>query len=139
MAGDWIKMRSNLRRHPKVVRLASASNADRLRVVGGLHAVWCLFDEHSEDGCLYGYTPSAVDEEIGWPGFCDLLIAIGWVETDGRDGLSLPDFEKQTANGPSAQPLQTIRTPSMTRPHRMRTRSGPEERRKELPLLHYVQ
>jgi hypothetical protein len=101
MAGDWIKMRSNLRRHPKVVRLASASNADRLRVVGGLHAVWCLFDEHSEDGCLYGYTPSAVDEEIGWPGFCDLLIAIGWVETDGRDGLSLPDFD--THNGASAK------------------------------------
>jgi hypothetical protein len=101
MAGDWIKMRSNLRRHPKVVRLASASNADRLRVVGGLHAVWCLFDEHSEDGCLYGYTPSAIDEEIGWPGFCDLLIAIGWVESDGNDGLSLPDFD--THNGASAK------------------------------------
>lgn len=94
-------MRSNLRRHPKVVRLASASNADRLRVVGGLHAVWCLFDEHSEDGCLYGYTPSAIDEEIGWPGFCDLLIAIGWVESDGNDGLSLPDFD--THNGASAK------------------------------------
>lgn len=101
MAGDWIKMRSNLRRHPKVVRLASASNADRLRVVGGLHAVWCLFDEHSEDGRLYGYTPSAIDEEIGWPGFCDLLIAIGWVESDGNDGLSLPDFD--THNGASAK------------------------------------
>jgi hypothetical protein len=101
MAGDWIKMRSNLRRHPKVVRLASASNADRLRVVGGLHAVWCLFDEHSEDGRLYGYTPSAIDEEIGWPGFCDLLIAIGWVESDGNDGLFLPDFD--THNGASAK------------------------------------
>jgi hypothetical protein len=67
VAGDWIKMRANLRRHPKVVRVASALNADRLRVVGGLHAVWCLFDEHSEDGHLSGYTPSAVDDEIGWP------------------------------------------------------------------------
>jgi hypothetical protein len=94
-------MRSNLRRHPKVVRLASASNADRLRVVGGLHAVWCLFDEHSEDGCLYGYTPSAIDEEIGWPGFCNLLISIGWVESDGNDGLSLPEFD--THNGASAK------------------------------------
>jgi hypothetical protein len=101
MAGDWIKMRSNLRRHPKVVRMASALNADRLRVVGGLHAVWCLFDEHSEDGCLYGYTPSAIDEEIGFPGFCETLIAIGWVESDGNDGLSLPDFD--THNGASAK------------------------------------
>jgi len=101
MAGDWIKMRSNLRRHPKVVRLASALSADRLRVVGGLHAVWCLFDEHSEDGCLCGYTPSAIDEEIGWPGFCGQLMAIGWVESDGFDGLSLPEFD--THNGASAK------------------------------------
>lgn len=101
MAGDWIKMRSNLRRHPKVVRIASALNADRLRVVGGLHAVWCLFDEHSDDGQLSGYTPSAVDEEIGWPGFTQALIGIGWVEWDGNDGLSLPEFD--THNGASAK------------------------------------
>lgn len=101
MAGDWIKMRSNLRRHPKVVRIASALNADRLRVVGGLHAVWCLFDEHSEDGQLSGYTPSAVDEEIGWPGFTQALIGVGWVDWDGNDGLSLPEFD--THNGASAK------------------------------------
>jgi len=101
MAGDWIKMRSNLRRHPKVVRIASALNADRLRVVGGLHAVWCLFDEHSIDGQLCGYTPAAIDEEIGWTGFCDQLIAIHWVISDGSDGLELPEFD--THNGASAK------------------------------------
>jgi hypothetical protein len=101
MAGDWIKMRSNLQTHPKVARIASASNADRLRVVGGLHAVWCLFDEHSADGHLCGYTPSAVDSLIGWPGFTDLLVAVGWVEWDGNDGLTLPEFD--THNGASAK------------------------------------
>ena len=94
-------MRSNLRRHPKVVRMSSALNADRLRVVGGLHAVWCLFDEHSEDGCLCGYTPAAIDDEIGWAGFCAQLIAIGWIESDGADGLLLPEFD--THNGASAK------------------------------------
>lgn len=94
-------MRSNLRRHPKVVRMASALNADRLRVVGGLHAVWCLFDEHSEDGRLCGYTPAAIDDEIGWAGFCAQLIAIGWIESDGADGLLLPEFD--THNGASAK------------------------------------
>ncbi len=44
MAGDWIKMRAGLQTHPKVVRLTSALKADKLRVIGGLHAVWCLFD-----------------------------------------------------------------------------------------------
>ncbi len=101
MAGDWIKMRSNLRRHPKIVRIASALNADRLRVLGGLHAVWCLFDEHSVDGQLYGYTRSALDEEIGFPGFADALIGIGWLSSDGNDGLSLPDFDAH--NGASAK------------------------------------
>jgi hypothetical protein len=37
MAGDWIQMRVALQTHPKVVRIASALKADRLRVVGGLH------------------------------------------------------------------------------------------------------
>lgn len=32
MAGDWIKMRADLHTHPKVVRISSALDADRLRV-----------------------------------------------------------------------------------------------------------
>ncbi|MQI04921.1 hypothetical protein EI057_02935 [Escherichia coli] len=32
MAGDWIKMRADLHTHPKVVRMASALKADRLRI-----------------------------------------------------------------------------------------------------------
>lgn len=94
-------MRSNLRTHPKVVRIASALKADRLRVIGGLHAVWCLFDEHSEDGCLVGYTPDSIDDLIGWPGFTDQLLAVDWVGWDGAEGLFLPEFD--THNGASAK------------------------------------
>lgn len=101
MAGDWIKMRSNLRSHPKVVRMASALKADRLQIVGALHAVWCLFDEHSEDGQLYGYTPTALDDEIGCAGFSDLMVGVGWLKWDGNDGLSLPEFDVH--NGASAK------------------------------------
>lgn len=101
MANDWIKMRTNLQRHPKVVRIASALNADRLRVVGGLHAVWCLFDEHSEDGCLWGYTQGAVDDLISWPGFAAAMAGVGWLESDGNDTLSLPEFDVH--NGASAK------------------------------------
>lgn len=54
-------MRMDLHRHPKVVRIMSALGADRLRTIGGLHAVWCLFDEQSEDGFLDGYTPKIID------------------------------------------------------------------------------
>ena len=69
MAGDWIKMRADLHTHPKVVRMASALKADRLRIVGGLHSAWCLFDVHSEDGLLEGYSAETLDDLIGFPGF----------------------------------------------------------------------
>jgi hypothetical protein len=129
MAGDWIKMRANLQTHPKVARIASALQADRLRVVGGLHAVWCLFDEHSVDGQLCGYTPSGVDDLIGWRGFTDLLIAVGWLDSDGNDGLSLPEFD--THNGASAKRRaqendrkRQERAEAKDRPHDDRTASA---------------
>lgn len=96
----WIKMGVNLRNHPKVVRMSSALKADRLRVVGGLWAVWCVFDAHSPDGKLDGYTLAAMDEEIGWKGFSKAMAAIAWlIET--ADGLEAPDYDEH--NGPSAK------------------------------------
>lgn len=100
MAGDWIKMRSCLHTHPKVVRIMSALNADRLRVIGALHAVWCLFDMHSTDGKLDGYSPEAVDAQLGWPGFAAQMIAVGWLKSDG-ESLVTPSFESH--NGQSAK------------------------------------
>lgn len=100
MAGDWIKMRADLHTHPKVVRISSAVHADRLRVVGGLHAVWCLFDVHSEDGSLSGYTTDAVDELIGFPGFAAAMCAVKWLSVE-PDGLILPEFDEH--NGQSAK------------------------------------
>lgn len=144
MAGDWIKMRSNLRRHPKVVRMASALNADRLRIVGGLHAVWCLFDEHSEDGHLCGYTTSAVDDEVGFQGFCEQLIAIQWLIQSAPDCLKLPEFDthngesakrraqeadrKRVARKASAERTQDVRTTSASDADKKRTR---EEKKRE--------
>lgn len=100
MAGDWIKMRSNLATSPKVVRIASALKADRLRVIGGLHAVWCLFDTHSDDGTLVGYSPAVLDDLIGWSGFSAAMIAVEWMLEDGEN-LVVPRFEDH--NGASAK------------------------------------
>ena len=100
MAGDWIKMRADLHTHPKVVRIASALNADRLLIVGGLHAVWCLFDMHSEDGKLSGYTTKTVDDLIGCAGFAHAMCAVRWLVSED-DGLSLPEFDEH--NGQSAK------------------------------------
>lgn len=101
MAGDWIKMRLDLQTHPKIVRILSATKADKFRVIGGLHAVWAVFDTHSIDGRLDGYTPEALDHIIGWPGFADAVIAVGWLGVDGPETLILPEFDEH--NGKSGK------------------------------------
>jgi len=100
MAGDWIKMRIDLATSPKVVRISSALHADRMRVVGALHAVWCLFDTHSEDGHLEGYSVETVDDLIGFSGFARAMADVGWL-TETAGALVLPRFEFH--NGASAK------------------------------------
>ena len=100
MSGDWIKMRFDLQTHPKIVRMMSATNADRFRVIGGLHAAWCVFDVHSCDGILNGYTPEVLDEMIGWRGLSQAMISVGWLE-ETPQGIVMPDFSEH--NGRSAK------------------------------------
>lgn len=132
MAGDWIKMRADLHTHPKVVRMASALKADRLRIVGGLHSAWCLFDVHSVDGFLDGYSAETLDDMIGFPGFSRAMIAVGWLEEDG-ESLVMPRFDSH--NGQSAKRRaqdadrkRNVRKTSAPEADKMRTR---EEKRRE--------
>lgn len=132
MAGDWIKMRSDLHTHPKIVRMASALKADRLRIVGGLHSAWCLFDVHSVDGFLDGYSPETLDDMIGFPGFSRAMMAVGWLEVDGEN-LVMPRFDEH--NGQSAKRRaqdaarkRSVRKMSASQADKMTTR---EEKRRE--------
>lgn len=132
MAGDWIKMRADLHTHPKVVRMASALKADRLRIVGGLHSAWCLFDVHSVDGFLDGYSADTLDDLIGFPGFSRAMMAVGWLEENG-ESLVMPRFEAH--NGQSAKRRaqdadrkRNVRKASASEADKMRTR---EEKRRE--------
>lgn len=50
MAGDWIKMRSDLSDDPAVFKIAGALNLDRFSVIGRLHAFWAWADKHAVDG-----------------------------------------------------------------------------------------
>ncbi|MDR6393033.1 hypothetical protein [Paraburkholderia phenoliruptrix] len=108
MAGDWIKMRCELQTHPKIVRILSSmrphdiqTRTDKFRVIGGLHAVWSVFDTHSVDGVLFGYTPETLDHVIGLEGFAEAMIAVEWLFYDGAQTLSLPEFAEH--NGQSAK------------------------------------
>jgi hypothetical protein len=94
-------MRCDLQSHPKIVRILSATRTDKFRVIGGLHAVWSVFDAHSVDGSLKGYTPDLLDHVIGWDGFSRALESVGWLQYDGVETLTLPEFS--THNGQSAK------------------------------------
>lgn len=147
MAGDWIKMRGDLQSHPKVVRILSATRADKFRVIGGLHAVWNVFDTHSVDGKLSGYTPDALDHIIGWEGFSQAMINVGWLAFDGLETLEMPEFSEH--NGQSAKRRaedqkrkrnsrsspQGVHNPSASAADKMRTESGLEKRREDIKKI----
>lgn len=147
MAGDWIKMRIDLQSHPKIVRILSEHKTDKFRVVGGLHAVWSVFDTHSEDGILTGYSPEALDHVIGWNGFSASLVAIGWLQ-DISGGLVMPEFcehngksgkrraEDQKRKRDSRKDPQSVRNLSDEKADTKLTREEKRrEENKELPPL----
>lgn len=99
-ATSWIKMATGLRSHPKVTRMAMLLRTDRLRIVGALHAVWSVVDEHSQGELLPYYTLALLDEEIGLKGMGAAMQAVGWID-ETPDGLVVPDYEEH--NGPTAK------------------------------------
>jgi hypothetical protein len=135
---SWIKMRADLQTHPKVVRISSALKADTLRTIGGLHATWSIFDTHSEDGNLAGYTCSALDELIGWPGFAKALESVGWLETLS-DGLFLPRFLEHNGQSAKRRAEDSVRKMSARKADIFRKICGPEkekEKEKEIQQHH---
>lgn len=133
MAGDWIKMRHSLLSHPKTVRMMSALKADKFRIVGGLMSVWCLFDTHSEDGQLSGYTLETLDAMAAWDGFSAAMQAVEWLGVEDDGTLVLPRFD--THNGQSAKRRaqdsdrkREVRKVSASEADKKRTR---EEKRRE--------
>jgi hypothetical protein len=100
MAGDWIKMRIDLQSHPKVVRIMSATGADKFRVIGGLHAVWSVFDTHSVNGILNGYSLDLMDQVVGWPGLSVAVASVGWLQQT-PESLVMPEFQEH--NGKSGK------------------------------------
>lgn len=93
-------MRADLGTAPKVVRIMSALKADRLRVVGALHAIWSIFDGHTDDGKLNHYSAEILDTTIGWPGFAAAMVDVGWLK-ENKHGLEIPRFSDH--NGSSAK------------------------------------
>lgn len=100
MAGDWIKMRSNLWDHPKVAKIVDMTDSSEAAVVGALYWLWATADQHTEDGILHGLTCKSIDRKTGVKGFAKALCDIGWI-ADHPEGVRIVDFEEH--NGSSAK------------------------------------
>ena len=141
MAGDWIKMQKSLPRDPRVIRIASALNADRLRTVGGLFSAWCLFDEQTENGKLEAYTPALLDELVGCPGLARAIESVGWLEI-GDGFLAVPRFDEHNGQSAKRRAQDANRKQSAREadkcPQPKRTECGLEKNRgriEEIPLV----
>ncbi len=102
MAGDWIKMRSNLWDDPRVSKLCDLTQQTEAHVIGALYWLWSTADQHTEDGGMPGLTLRQIDRKTGLAGFgaalCDATV--GWLRDDPQ-GVVIVRFEEH--NGTSAK------------------------------------
>lgn len=100
MAGDWIKMRTDLAEDPAVIAMADRLGIDEFSVVGRLHGFWSWLDRQSRDGQATGVSHGWLDRRVRCDGFAAALVSVGWLVLRD-DGLSVPNFERH--NGETAK------------------------------------
>lgn len=100
MAGEWIKMRTNLWDDPRVSRLCDLTHASEATVIGALYWLWASADEHTEDGHMPGLSIAGIDRKTGVKGLGAGLVEIGWI-SEGEGGITIQRFGDH--NGASAK------------------------------------
>jgi hypothetical protein len=99
VAGDWIKLRTELQDDPEVMRLSAMLKLDRFSVMGRLAVLWGWADKHTTDGRA-PVTLELLDDLISFKGFSDAMVVVGWLEVDDK-GIRFPKFARH--NGESAK------------------------------------
>lgn len=134
MAGDWIKWTKGLVDHPKVVRISSALNADRMRTASALMVLWEWADGITANGIVTGVSASIVDDVSRTPGLSKAMMSVGWLVEDAQ-GLVFPDFERHNGQSAKRRAMEAERKrgrrTSAFDADILRTKSGPEKRREE--------
>lgn len=144
MAGDWIKMRTDLHRHPKVCLMAeflenqdgelaaqasqdcrrhvgATRSALRCATVGALCATWGATrwrgKRIEDDLFVPQMTVRIIDEISGMPGFGKAMEFVGWVRQE-HEGLFFPRFFEEM----NSDPAETARSKKAERQRRYRER-----------------
>lgn len=126
MAGDWIKMRSNLWDDPRVAKMCDQTNAGESAIVGGLYWLWATADQHSEDGIMLGLTLRAIDRKTGIQGFGDALVSAGWLK-DHPEGVRIVRFAEHNGKSAKRRCSESVRKMSARDADRLRNECGNTE------------
>ncbi len=108
MAGEWIKVRTDLKDDPSVFRLAKALKMDRLSIVGRLFALWAWVDFHAVGGKMDGVDASDVDAMCEKKGFALALVSVGWLEI-GDGFIVIPKYDRHNGNSAKERSLKNAR------------------------------
>jgi hypothetical protein len=100
MAGDWLKIDTDLPEKPEVWQIASTLGLEPDLVVGKLLKVWRWFDKHTESGNAANVTYPLLDSLVGVTGFAEAMVFAGWLVQDVRN-VALPNFDRH--NGKTAK------------------------------------
>lgn len=103
MAGDWLKVRLDLRNDPAVIGMAEELGMDQDTVVGKLVRLWSWFNSQSRDGHAR-VTLKFVDRHVEKNGFAESMQNNGWLDVQSIDGVQaviIPDWDRH--NGKSAK------------------------------------
>ncbi len=108
MAGDWIKLRTNLHADPAVIRIGAVLGLDSFAVVGRLAAVWAWADAHTEDGSVTGITQAWIDTLTQCSGFGAAMVAVGWLKCDGNL-VMFPHFDRHMGENAKKRATESVR------------------------------
>jgi len=106
MAGDWIKIRHDLRDDPACLTLSDKLSDTRQTIVGLLVDFWTWADRHTPDGSLPNVTESAIDCIVNRQGFAAAMVLVGWLEKT-KTGFEIPNFERHHGNSAKARALES--------------------------------
>jgi hypothetical protein len=123
VAGDWIKMRSNLWDDPRVAAVCDACGCGEAQAVGALYWLWATADQHSEDGLLAGMTARQIDRKTGVTGFASALESVGWLLLTA-EGAQVVRFEEHNGASAKRRASESRRKMSARDADKMRTEGG---------------
>lgn len=134
MAGDWIKMRTDLHDDAEVRQIARELDlgGDLFAVVGRLHRIWGWADRQTADGIVKGIVPSDIDALVGTPGFASAMNKVGWLVCTTK-GIRFPHFTRHSGQSAKRRADDQLRKARSRASEPVRTQRGQtaDQRREE--------